>query len=310
MAQRIEYEEKHFIIVNDIENSLFYFFDFDIRSTQKNMEFEHLHSFYEIHILLSPIATHFIEGIPYRIRTNDFVLLSPSRLHKTFYPSETPSKRLVITFMYRDDGYGFKDTYEKLLTPFYESVPIFRFPDAQQKVLVHILNEIVAVSHQAGAQEMTGAYELMVHSLFTQFLYYLKDFSNYNIYETENPKDKLSERIYTAANFIHTHYMENLTLEELAESIYMDPFYLSHQFKNVTGYTVTQYIHLVRIRNCQFLLLNTEDKISDISSACGFTSFSQFNRVFHKFCNESPSEYRKSQSTNRLIAERPRPLRK
>ena len=47
MPQTIEYEEKHFIIVNDIENSLFYFFDFDVRSTEKNMEFEHLHSYYE-----------------------------------------------------------------------------------------------------------------------------------------------------------------------------------------------------------------------------------------------------------------------
>ena len=274
MPQTIEYEEKHFIIINDIENSLFYFFDFDVRSTEKNMEFEHLHSYYEIHILLSPMATHFIEGIPYRIRTNDFVLLEPSRLHKSFYPSDTPSKRLVITFMYRDDGYGFK-----------------------------------ALSRQAGAQEMTGAYELMVHSLFTQFLYYLKAFHDYNIYETENPQDRLSERIYTVANHIHTHYMDNLTLEGLAKSIYMDPFYLSHQFREVTGYTITQYIHLVRIRNCQFLLLNTEDKITDISSACGFTSFSQFNRVFHKFCNESPSEYRKSQSTGRLLVERPKPLR-
>ena len=125
----------------------------------------------------------------------------------------------------------------------------------------------------------------------------------------DQPQDRLSERIYTVANHIHTHYMDNLTLEGLAKSIYMDPFYLSHQFREVTGYTITQYIHLVRIRNCQFLLLNTEDKITDISSACGFTSFSQFNRVFHKFCNESPSEYRKSQSTGRLLVERPKPLR-
>ena len=43
MPQTIEYEEKHFIIINDIENSLFYFFDFDVRSTEKNMEFENLH---------------------------------------------------------------------------------------------------------------------------------------------------------------------------------------------------------------------------------------------------------------------------
>ena len=69
MPQAIEYEEKHFIIVNDIETFYLFYFDFDVRSTEKNMEFEHLHSYYEIHILLSPMATHFlVEGILCRIR--------------------------------------------------------------------------------------------------------------------------------------------------------------------------------------------------------------------------------------------------
>ena len=40
MLNQINYEEKRFIIVNDIQNTLFYFFDFDTRSNSKNMEFE------------------------------------------------------------------------------------------------------------------------------------------------------------------------------------------------------------------------------------------------------------------------------
>ena len=40
MINPIRYEEKHFIIVNDIPNSIFYFFDFDIRYAKENMEFE------------------------------------------------------------------------------------------------------------------------------------------------------------------------------------------------------------------------------------------------------------------------------
>ena len=112
MLNQIHYEEKRFIIVNDIQNTLFYFFDFDTRSNSKNMEFEHFHSYYEIHILLSPHALHFIEGMPYPIQANDFVLLPPSLLHKTGYPEGVPSRRLVITFMYKSDGYGFQDAYE------------------------------------------------------------------------------------------------------------------------------------------------------------------------------------------------------
>ena len=33
-------------------------------------------------------------------------------------------------------------------------------------------------------------------------------------------------------------------------------------------------------------------KIADITAHCGFTSFSQFNRVFNKFCHTSPSQFR------------------
>ena len=102
-------------------------------------------------------------------------------------------------------------------------------------------------------------------------------------------------RIYAVYNFFHTLYMEDLTLEDLARENWMSPYYLSHQFKNITGYTLTHYIHLVRIRNCQYLLINSPKKITEIATECGFSSFSQFNRIFRRLCGESPSDYRKRQ---------------
>lgn len=294
MVNPINYEEKRFIIVNDISKTLFYFFDFDTRSNSRHMEFEHFHSYYEIHILLSSNALHFIKGIPYHIQMNDFVLLPPSLLHKTSYPEGKPSKRLVITFMYRKDGYGFADSYEEILAPFHAPLPIYRFPDEQQSVLAGLINQIVELSRLAGTQELTGAYELTLHSIFTEFLFCLNLFRDKNIYRKEHVEDTVSERIYAVSNYIHTHYMEELTLDDLAKEAWMSPYYLSHQFKRVTGYTITHYVHLVRIRNCQFLLINSRKKITEIAADCGFTSFSQFNRVFRKFCGESPSDYRKS----------------
>lgn len=297
MVQPITYQGQHFIIVNDIPNYIFYFFDFDSRNYSKNMEFEHFHTYYEIHVLLSPDAIHFIKGIPYHIENGDFVMLAPSLLHKTSYPQGEPSKRLIITFMYKDDGYGFSDSYRDLLSPFRREVPIYRFPEEQQNTLNQLINQIVEISNQAGTQELTDSYEMMVHSLFTQFLYHFNRFQNDNIYQAEQPKDSVTERIYTVSNFIHTHYMEDLTLERLARETWMSPYYLSHQFKRITGYTVTHYIHLVRIRNCQYMLLNSNKKITEIAAECGFSSFSQFNRTFRELCGESPSSYRKRQQT-------------
>ena len=60
------YEEGFSIIINEvatpIENSTFYYFDYDKRSHAINMDFPHFHSFYELMILLSPKAYHFVEG--------------------------------------------------------------------------------------------------------------------------------------------------------------------------------------------------------------------------------------------------------
>lgn len=300
MIQPIHYSEKQFIIINDISHSLFYFFDFDMRSSQVNMEFEHFHPYYEIHVLLSPNAIHFLEGVPYPIENHDFVLLPPPMLHKSCYPENEPSKRLIINFMFPENGFGFQDAFQELLVPFNQKVPIYRFPEKQLGVLTDLINQIVSLAFQGqsdapfATRELSGTQELVLHSLFIRFLYCLTLFQDSNTYEKKQVNDKITERIYSVSNYIHTHYHEALTLEGLARESYMSPYYLSHQFKRITGYTITQYIHLVRVRNCQFLLINTQNKITDIAMECGFVSFSQFNRVFRKFCGESPSEYRKN----------------
>ena len=79
---------------------------------------------------------------------------------------------------------------------------------------------------------------------------------NVNIPKT--PWRNVSMRFPTS---YHLHYAEDLSLEDLARENFMSSYYLSHQFKRITGYTITHYIHLVRIRNCQYLLTNTRRKI-------------------------------------------------
>ena len=89
-----------------------------------------------------------------------------------------------------------------------------------------------------------------------------------------------------------------MSLESLAEQFYISTYYLSHRFRQVTGYTLIHYIQMTRIRSAQYALINTREKITDISAACGFTSFSQFNRVFRKFCGVSPSDFRRDPVTS------------
>lgn len=73
----------------------------------------------------------------------------------------------------------------------------------------------------------------------------------------------------------------------------------------MTGFTVVQYIQQTRVKNAQYLLLNTSLKITDIAEKIGFSSFSQFNRVFHRFCSMSPSEYKTFYNQNAMRVNAP-----
>lgn len=285
------YEQGFSIIINDvavpIENSTFYYFDYDCRSHSVNMEFPHFHIFYEMMILLSPKAYHFIEGKRYDLIANDIVLLPPSILHQSEYLPGPPSDRIIIGFMFPKQ-LTYSAGYQEILSVFNSACPVLRFHGEEQNQLFQKLNDIVHISQNV---RNTHVRDLMIHNKFTEFLFLLYSLKDQNHY-TPNIESGIKEKIYTITNYIHTHYSEDISLASLADTFYISSYYLSHQFKEITGYTVVQYIQQTRVKNAQYLLLNSDMKITQIAESTGFSSFSQFNRVFRKFCSMSPSDYK------------------
>ena len=282
------YQDKYHIRVNEENDTIFYFFDYDVRSAEINMQFQHFHTFYEICVLLCPNATHFVEGEPYELRAFDIIGIPPNMLHKTQYPVGTPCKRLIIQFNLPKNAAGLSNEYELLLKVFHQSIPIFRFDTELQKKLFRKLNDIFLL-----APKTDPIRNLIIHQKFIEFLTLLYLNQDKNRYANEPEISPLEKKIYSVTSYIHTHYPEDLSLEALAEMFCISPSYLSHQFRNVTGFTVTDYIQMTRIRNVQAMLINTQIPITEVSAPCGFNSFSQFNRVFRKHIGMSPSLYRK-----------------
>lgn len=283
----ILYEKKFSITINGPGSPLFYLFDFDERAPAINMEFQHFHPFFEMHILLDERAAHIIEGEYYALDQYDIVLLRPMLLHKTEYPEGPASKRLIINFAFPRDVPGLEPAIEKLLTLFDTQIPIYRFPETIRSALVDRINEIFRTG-----KNYSDIHALTVHTKFVDFLCALYAARKHNTYVPARLSDSIAHKVYTVTSYIHTHYREKLSLERLSAEFFISPYYLSHQFKKITGFTLVHYVQMTRIRNAQQLLRYTETKISNIAEDCGFTSFSQFNRVFNNFCGVSPSSYR------------------
>lgn len=286
------YEDKYYIRVNAENDPLFYFFDYDVRSADINMQFQHFHTFYELCVLLCPNTTHFLEGKPYELQTFDIIGIPPNVLHRTQYPAGDPCKRLIIQFNLPKNVTGLGNEYEQLIRIFHQEIPIFRFePELRQKIY-RKLNDIYLL-----AQKTDPMRDLIIHQKFIEFLTLLFLNQGENQYSNVSEMSPMEQKIYSITSYIHVHYTEDLSLEFLSQKFYISSCYLSHQFKDVTGFTLTDYIQMTRVRNVQSLLVGTQIPITEACARCGFSSFSQFNRVFQKHIGMSPSRFRKLSQT-------------
>jgi YesN/AraC family two-component response regulator len=93
------------------------------------------------------------------------------------------------------------------------------------------------------------------------------------------------------------HYSEIYGLEDLAGIFYLDKSYLSRIFKEVTNFTVNEFINLQKIDHARNLILDDSLSIEDISKKLGYERLSYFDRVFKKYVGMSPLQYRKSRKT-------------
>ena len=98
--------------------------------------------------------------------------------------------------------------------------------------------------------------------------------------------------------YIDLHFKEALTLEQLADEVHMNKYYLSHAFKREYGVSPINYMITRRIEESKYLLAETDLPMSQIAQLLGFSSLSYFSQVFRRSQNTSPLEYRKS--THRL----------
>lgn len=92
--------------------------------------------------------------------------------------------------------------------------------------------------------------------------------------------------------YINQNLHKNIKLDDIAKEINMNPKYISVQFKKITGESLVTYINRKKIEESQFLLRSTKLSILEISIVLNFTDQSHFTKVFKKYANLSPKQYR------------------
>lgn len=103
------------------------------------------------------------------------------------------------------------------------------------------------------------------------------------------------EGVKLCMRYIHNHYAEKVTLEEIAEFCHLHPSYLCEVFKAHTGQSVFDYLAKIRVETATSLLSREDLPVSKIAELVGFHSECFFYKKFKHFTGTTPMAYRKSQ---------------
>ena len=110
-------------------------------------------------------------------------------------------------------------------------------------------------------------------------------------YQHNRPKGKLM--IEEVKDYIREHYMEELSIRQLANIACVSPDYFSHLFKNETRQNYKEFLVSVRLQHATRLLLETDDRVSEVAEKVGYNSTRTFVDAFKKEYSISPMEYRR-----------------
>lgn len=103
---------------------------------------------------------------------------------------------------------------------------------------------------------------------------------------------KTTSAIELSLQYIHEHYAEDISREELASLVYLNPDYFAKIFKAQTGRSLGTYLWDLRIEKACSLLAVSDHPIGAIANEVGLSNFSYFSKVFKSTTGMSPKEYR------------------
>ena len=93
-------------------------------------------------------------------------------------------------------------------------------------------------------------------------------------------------------DYIEHNLSEDISLDSLAQQAHFDKSYLIARFKESLGTSPMRYVSHLRIERAKVLLATTDDSITQIAQAVGFSSIHYFSRFFKEKEGVAPIEYR------------------
>lgn len=106
-----------------------------------------------------------------------------------------------------------------------------------------------------------------------------------------------------AVRYMEENFHQEIGLEDVAKQVYLNTCYFSRLFKQVKGWSFTEYLTHVRMEEARKLLTTTSYSVAEIAMKVGFRDARYFSQVFKKHAGKTPGSYRRDEAS-RILSSR------
>lgn len=150
-----------------------------------------------------------------------------------------------------------------------------------------IFSEYPNSIHRILAAETVTQMQSIAREILLKITKYFEEKSNF----------KHNNLINDIKYFVDNHYMENISLVDIANEVYMSTNYICALFKKETSMTIHDYLMKAKMKKARSMLENTDMKIFEIAFALGYENPNYFSYSFKRHELKTPQQYRESLET-------------
>lgn len=248
----------------------------------------HHHDFFELYFLITGDVTYTIESRQYHVMPGDLLLISPQELHQIcIRPEMSDYERYVLwvdPMLLHRISTPLSDLSMNLTPDSPRQGNLLRLKPEDASYVQKIFEQLWLESENEGYGS-----DLLRQSLLIQLLVSINRLAAHpRAYMEEEAHS--SRAVSSVIDYVNLHYSEPLSLDILADLVYVSKYHLSHEFNRQVGTSVYRYIQKKRLLIARQLLAQGV-RPNDVYGKCGFSDYAGFYRAFRSEYAISPREY-------------------
>lgn len=272
------------ITYEDLNPTFLYFCTLKRNEEETNY---HCHDFIEFSIILKGEGAHVIDGEVCPVKEGDFVIYNPGTYHRSLVTSA--DNCALECFL------SFSDVHFKNLPK--GQMPLISGENiiAMDAIIKQEIFKICSAMEKEYQSWKPGRYFMLKSYLIQIILLIIREQQD----SQKVPSGCIFEstsRKYVVKKIIHyfsQHYSEKISLDQIAQNMYLSTFYISRIFKSETGESPINYLINLRMEKARDLIEKEEAiSVQNVAACVGYDDVYHFSKLFKKHYGVAPSKYR------------------